>query len=158
MCPLRPATDHCLGRLLPCQLANRPRAPLSAQLLAFPFQAYAVLAPVSQCYSPQRGRLPTCYSPVRHFTHGLLHFLVRLACVKRAASVDSEPGSNSRLNHLRHHSPLASSPVPRTRLAGSFLSLPVLDSKFRRLLLVRPTRFSKICTTRPAIAVTRKTG
>ena len=24
-------------------------------------------------------------------------FLVRLACVKRAASVDSEPGSNSRL-------------------------------------------------------------
>ena len=25
-------------------------------------------------------------------------FLVRLACVKRAASVDSEPGSNSRLN------------------------------------------------------------
>ena len=25
------------------------------------------------------------------------HFLVRLACVKRAASVDSEPGSNSRL-------------------------------------------------------------
>ena len=35
---------------------------------------------------------------MRHFTHGLLHFLVRLACVKRAASVDSEPGSNSRLN------------------------------------------------------------
>ena len=31
---------------------------------------------------------------------GLLHFLVRLACVKRAASVDSEPGSNSRLNLL----------------------------------------------------------
>ena len=28
------------------------------------------------------------------------HFPVRLACVKRAASVDSEPGSNSRLNRL----------------------------------------------------------
>jgi hypothetical protein len=27
---------------------------------------------------------------------------VRLACVKRAASVDSEPGSNSRLILLRH--------------------------------------------------------
>jgi hypothetical protein len=27
----------------------------------------------------------------------LLPFLVRLACVKRAASVDSEPGSNSHL-------------------------------------------------------------
>ena len=30
----------------------------------------------------------------------MLPFLVRLACVKRAASVDSEPGSNSRLNSL----------------------------------------------------------
>jgi hypothetical protein len=28
----------------------------------------------------------------------LLHFLVRLACVRHAASVDSEPGSNSHLN------------------------------------------------------------
>ena len=27
----------------------------------------------------------------------MLHFLVRLACVRHAASVDSEPGSNSRL-------------------------------------------------------------
>jgi hypothetical protein len=34
---------------------------------------------------------------VRHWTQGLLHFLVRLACVRHAASVDSEPGSNSRL-------------------------------------------------------------
>src|SRR5437763_8216513 len=58
---------------------------------------YAVLAPVSRGYSPLEGRLVTCYSPGRHFTHGLLHFLVRLACVRHAASVDSEPGSNSRL-------------------------------------------------------------
>ena len=28
-------------------------------------------------------------------------FLVRLACVRRAASVDSEPGSNSHLKHMR---------------------------------------------------------
>jgi hypothetical protein len=34
---------------------------------------------------------------VRHFTHGLLLFLVRLACVRHAACVDSEPGSKSRL-------------------------------------------------------------
>src|SRR5947209_14570449 len=60
-------------------------------------QCYAVLAPVSRGYSPLEGRLVTCYSPVRHCTHGLLHFLVRLACVRHAASVDSEPGSNSRL-------------------------------------------------------------
>ena len=58
---------------------------------------YAVLAKVSLSYPPLKGRLVTCYSPVRHFTHGLLHFLVRLACVRHAASVDSEPGSNSRL-------------------------------------------------------------
>ena len=29
---------------------------------------YAVLATVSGCYSPSKGRLPTCYSPVRHST------------------------------------------------------------------------------------------
>jgi hypothetical protein len=60
-------------------------------------RCYAVLASVSRSYPPLKGRLVTCYSPVRHFTHGLLHFLVRLACVRHAASVDSEPGSNSRL-------------------------------------------------------------
>ena len=58
---------------------------------------YAVLAPVSRSYSPLEGRLVTCYSPGRHCTQGLLPFLVRLACVRHAASVDSEPGSNSRL-------------------------------------------------------------
>ncbi len=35
-------------------------------------------------------------SPVCHFTTVLLRLLVRLACVRRAASVRSEPGSNSR--------------------------------------------------------------
>ena len=103
MCPLRPATDLRLGEPLPHQLANQPRAPSSA-ICTFPstlkIEAYAVLAPVSQGYSPPKSRSPTCYSPVRHFTHPLLGFLVRLACVKRAASVDSEPGSNSRLNQV----------------------------------------------------------
>ena len=65
-------------------------------------RCYAVLAPVSRGYPPLKGRLVTCYSPGRHFTQGLLPFLVRLACVKRAASVDSEPGSNSRLISLSH--------------------------------------------------------
>ncbi len=60
-------------------------------------RCYAVLASVSRCYSALEGRLVTCYSPGRHFTQGLLPFLVRLACVRHAASVDSEPGSNSRL-------------------------------------------------------------
>ena len=60
-------------------------------------RCYAVLASVSRGYPPLKGRLVTCYSPGRHFTQGLLPFLVRLACVRHAASVDSEPGSNSRL-------------------------------------------------------------
>ena len=35
------------------------------------------------------------YSPVRHSTRTRRYFLVRLACVRHAASVRSEPGSNS---------------------------------------------------------------
>ena len=56
---------------------------------------HAVLALLSEGYPPLEGRSPTRYSPVCHSTHGLLHFRVRLACVRHAASVDSEPGSNS---------------------------------------------------------------
>jgi hypothetical protein len=56
---------------------------------------HAVLAAVSRCYSPLGGRSPTRYSPVRRSTWGLPPFRARLACVRHAASVDSEPGSNS---------------------------------------------------------------
>jgi hypothetical protein len=41
------------------------------------------------------GQVPTRYSPVRHSPPKRC---VRLACVKRAASVRSEPGSNSQLH------------------------------------------------------------
>ena len=47
-------------------------------------------------YPPAKGRSATCYSPVRHFQEQpkfLLH--VRLACIRHAASVHPEPGSNS---------------------------------------------------------------
>ena len=56
--------------------------------------SYPVLAPVSRSYPRARGRLPTCYSPVRRSStpKGLS---ARLACVKHAASVRPEPGSNS---------------------------------------------------------------
>ena len=56
---------------------------------------YAVLAAVSSRYSSLPGRLSTRYSPVRHFTRDRSPFHVRLACVKHAASVQSEPESNS---------------------------------------------------------------
>jgi hypothetical protein len=61
---------------------------------------YAVLARLSASCPPLKGRLPTRYSPVRHFTRPRRDFLVRLACVKHAASVRSEPGSNSPLEKL----------------------------------------------------------
>src|SRR5215471_15862376 len=60
-----------------------------------PRMTYAVLAILSDSYPPLKGRLPTCYSPVRHFTQGRSPFLVRLACVRPAANVRSEPGTNS---------------------------------------------------------------
>ena len=46
------------------------------------------------------GRLPTCYSPVRHSSFQLSASTreersVRLACIRHAASVRPEPGSNS---------------------------------------------------------------
>jgi hypothetical protein len=40
-------------------------------------------------------------SPVRRFTNVLLRLLARLACIRRAASVRSEPGSNSQIGVLR---------------------------------------------------------
>ena len=68
--PLRPATRRSLGELLPHQLADRPRAPPEAESISSPKHAiwwgYPVLAPVSRCYPSLRGRLLTCYSPVRH--------------------------------------------------------------------------------------------
>ena len=68
--PLSPATDRRLGRPLPHQLSNRTRAHLSAPQLWYQDHAvsirYAVLAVVSNCYPPLKGRLLTRYSPVRH--------------------------------------------------------------------------------------------
>ena len=103
--------DRRLGRPLPCQLANPTRVHLIPPEFftlhhAMPC-AYAVLAAISNCYPPVWGRLPTRYSPVRHSVTGnfirRIRFkcFVRLACVKHAASVHPEPGSNS-LNKCAH--------------------------------------------------------
>ena len=78
------------GLILIRQLASRGRlSPKSS------FRAYPVLAAVSNCYPGHEGRLSTRYSPVRHSTRDRSLFRVRLACVKHAASVQSEPESNS---------------------------------------------------------------
>ena len=58
---------------------------------------YAVLAPVSRSYPPQLGIFPCVTHPSAARRQGCKHprAAARLACVKRAASVQSEPGSNS---------------------------------------------------------------
>jgi hypothetical protein len=63
--------DRCLGEPLPHQLANPTQAHLQPpELWSRPDARsgrYAVLATVSGGYPPVEGRLPTRYSPVRHF-------------------------------------------------------------------------------------------
>ena len=61
-------------------------------------RSYPVLITVSDGYPRVQGRLLTCYSPVRRSStpKGLS---ARLACVKHAASVRPEPGSNSPKKH-----------------------------------------------------------
>ena len=73
---------------------------------------------------------PGLFHTKRQITHVLLTrtplysadcsaFLVRLACVKRAASVDSEPGSNSHLILLSYQSPQLNSNYPRFKIASN---------------------------------------
>jgi hypothetical protein len=67
--PLRPATRRRLGRPSPHQQADRPRAHPRPENLSPHADAdtreYPVLAPVSEGYPKDWGRLLTCYSPVR---------------------------------------------------------------------------------------------
>ena len=99
--PLRPANDRRLGGLLPRQQANRTRAPLQATC-AFDPRVSCGISDSFPSLSPTRRQIPTRYSPVRHCW---VTPAVRLACVKHAASVRSEPGSNSQV-HLAPRAPL----------------------------------------------------
>ena len=68
-----------------------------------PSRIYAGLARVSPGCPPDRGRLHTCYSPVRRSPAvgaSTYPAAPRLAGVKPAASVHPEPGSNSPLVFL----------------------------------------------------------
>ena len=92
--PLRPATDRSLGGPLPHQLANQTRADLLA----------INLSPEGRIryYS----KFPWAIPYYREGSHVLLTRLplplrgVRLACVRPAASVRSEPGSNSQVESI----------------------------------------------------------
>ena len=66
---------------------------------------HSVLIPLSRGYPQPYGRLLTRYSPVRHssaFHLAMVPVTVRLACLIHAASVHSEPGSNSPLKNDTH--------------------------------------------------------
>ena len=69
---------------------------------AFPLKTYAVLADLSISYPPLLGTFRYVTHPfaTRHPRSKLLCAAVRLACVKHAASVQSEPGSNSYVQSL----------------------------------------------------------
>jgi hypothetical protein len=82
-----------MGRRLISGQMHMQRHPLPTSSIIKP--DHSVLAPLSQSYPQSRGRLPTRYSPVRHSTEGRSPVRVRLACVRHAASVHSEPESNS---------------------------------------------------------------
>ena len=98
--PLSPATDRRLGRPVPHQLSNQTRAHLSAikSLMT------GSCGPVISCGIS--GRFQPLSPSERQVAHALLtrppltfipegNQSVRLACVRHAASVRPEPGSNS---------------------------------------------------------------
>ena len=117
-------------------IACRDRS-LSALRHAAPC-AYAVLAVVSSRYPPACGRLSTRYSPVRH-SHaqslGFMRMPVRLACVRHAASVHPEPGSNS------HVVPCRPIPLSSLRSAAGSRQLPRVSSGSFRFVLGRVKLF-----------------
>ena len=108
---------------------------------------YAVLASLSGRYPPLEGRSPTCYSPVCHSTNSLRNFRVRLACVRHAASVDSEPGSNSHVKcaalRLARFRELAQGQLFNARPIGSALFNPLVYSWYPPAALARTDNSSR---------------
>ena len=106
--PLRPVTDRSLGKPLPYQLADGTQA----HLLAIAFMKRPPLTPLTKVsvvlsgISPPFGRLSPTKRQITYvlLTRAPLYYgaeapiLARLACVRRAANVRSEPGSNSPVN------------------------------------------------------------
>ena len=78
---------------------------------------YGVLRIISNDYPPHTGTLLTRYSPFRRSPPDIaIRAAPRLACVKPAASVHPEPGSNSSL-YILFVSPALGSPSKESSLA-----------------------------------------
>ena len=156
--PLRPDTHRRLGRPLPHQQANEPQAPLKAEhpLLSALAFTLALVFGIIPCF---HGVSPTS----RQVTHVLLTsppcskeqapLPIRLACLKRAASVRSEPGSNSPL--FLYQRPKPSIPQIIKKFSFSILvidgifTIPLAQTTFPSLFLPMilsapsPASFSK---------------
>ena len=92
--PLRPANDHRLGEPLPHQLTNHTQAAPKAHK-ALIRRSHAVLATLSGSYPSLWGRFPRVTQPSAARQHPEGPVTARLACIRHAASVHPEPGSNS---------------------------------------------------------------
>ena len=100
--PLRPATRRCLGGPLPHQQADRPRAPPEAKnhfLIGscgpIGISGISTGFPVLSQSSGQVAHVLLTRSPLALHQYCYRMERVRLACVRHAASVRPEPGSNS---------------------------------------------------------------
>ena len=97
--PLRPATDRRHGGPLPRHLANQTRDHLSAhKALAVRSCDLAALCGISsrfQLLSPTERQVSHALLTRSPLSKNRSLYSVRLACVRHAASVRPEPGSNS---------------------------------------------------------------
>ncbi len=126
---LTPPTDHRLGRPLPHQLANPPQAHPEAHY-CFTRQTEST----SLCgISPAFAELFPTPGQVTHVLRtrpplASRKMLVRLACVKHAASVHPEPGSNS---PFESYFLASTSGSPSKLSTGSFpITLQLLKCRF----------------------------
>jgi hypothetical protein len=91
---LRQDCSHCARFPTAASRRSLGPAPEVSSTGQVPRRAYAVLPGRWAGYPPREGRSLTCYAPVRRCP-GVAPGTPRLACVKHAASVRPEPGSNS---------------------------------------------------------------
>ena len=88
--------DALVGRYPTNKLIQR--GPIPGRPKAFPNRTYAVLAAVSSGYSTPQGKSPRVTHPCASLHRPEDRLPLRLACVRPAASVRSEPGSNSQVD------------------------------------------------------------
>ena len=132
-------------RRMPISVRPKPFLPRGC-----PQGMYAGLALLSQGCTPDGGRLHTCYSPVRHSPAGGASSspaAARLACVKPAASVHPEPGSNSSLLVIYCYISFqfVFFPASWSRNCGKSCFFPLLLFSSTRLLLMKKSTLLISC-------------